>query len=167
MQIRYAFVFPAAQGAPVLQTSLAGTPIPDPQSASRAEWSPWENALLQQAVLQFGVGDWGRIARLIGGTRTKAQCAQHWFRCLNPSIVKGRWSREEDEQLLALVDRYGARNWAKIARAMTSRSDVQCRHRYMHISQSRTEKGTERTPLPSIDHLLEGEARGNSPNTQH
>jgi hypothetical protein len=163
MQVGYPVIFPANQRVFPPQDSIGPPQHAPPESVPRAEWSPWENALLLQAVARFGASDWTRIARTIGQGRTKAQCAQHWFRCLNPSIAKGRWSLQEDEKLLGLVDRFGPKNWVRISREMANRSDVQCRHRYMNIGKTRAEPRIERTPLPSIGTLLDGQPRAPLP----
>jgi hypothetical protein len=91
---------------------------------------------------------------MIGNGRTKSQCSQHWSRCLNPSIVKGRWGAEEDRHLLTLIDHFGPRHWAKIAREMVTRSDVQCRHRYMHLNDKKEAAQHSKYQLPSIENFL-------------
>ena len=35
---------------------------------------------------------------------------------LNPDIVKGHWTREQDNQLIMAELKYGAGNWCKIAK---------------------------------------------------
>lgn len=54
---------------------------------------------------------------------------QHWYRVLNPSIVKGPWSPEEQEKLLKLVKERQKRgkkiSWAKIAEEIEGRTDAQ------------------------------------------
>jgi hypothetical protein len=159
MQVGYTVVVSGAQRVPPPPTSLGPRQNPPPVAPSRADWSPWENALLLQAVARFGASDWNRVTRAIGGRHTKAQCAQHWFRCLNPAIAKGRWTKHADEKLSALIRRFGPRNWVKIAKEMGSRSDVQCRHRYIQIKRNQVEPPTHRALLPSIDTLLDGQPR--------
>jgi len=34
---------------------------------------------------------------------------------LNPNLVKGPWTKEEDETLTKMVEKYGAKNWSAIA----------------------------------------------------
>ena len=40
-----------------------------------------------------------------------------------------KWSQEEDNKLLELVEIYGNRNWKKISEHMETRNPVQCLHR--------------------------------------
>lgn len=49
---------------------------------------------------------------------------------LNPSMVKGPWSVEEDEKLAENVHRFGAKNWSYIAQALPGRIGKQCRERW-------------------------------------
>jgi hypothetical protein len=158
MQVGYTFIFSSPQCAQTPPNALHPHDNSQGQNHSRADWSSWENALLLQAVARFGASDWNRITRAIGSRHTKAQCAQHWFRCLNPAIAKGRWTHQEDEKLQALIDRHGPRNWVKIAKEMGTRSDVQCRHRYIQKKRGHQEPRSQRARLPSIDAFLDGQS---------
>ena len=40
--------------------------------------------------------DWKAVAELFGGERTDVQCLHRWQKVLNPSLVKGPWTPEED-----------------------------------------------------------------------
>jgi len=44
--------------------------------------------------------------------------------------IKGPWSPEEDEALLKLVEKRGARNWSIISRSIPGRSEKSCRLRW-------------------------------------
>jgi hypothetical protein len=124
--------------------------------APAIHWTAKEDWILADCVARFGLGEWNRIAHHVGHGRTRAQCAQRWFRCIDPSITKGRWESEEDDQLLQIVQRLGGKNWVQIAREMKTRSDVQCRHRYLYLErQQRQEAAKIKIALPSIESLLE------------
>jgi len=43
------------------------------------------------------------------------------------------WSKEEDEVLLSLAEKYGYKHWKKIAEALKNRSSIQCSARYKRI----------------------------------
>lgn len=43
---------------------------------------------------------------------------------------KGRWTQQEDDELLRLVNLYGAQSWSRIALSLGTRSHKQCRERY-------------------------------------
>eukprot|EP00736_Rhodelphis_marinus_P014569 Rmarinus@m.7707 len=51
--------------------------------------------------------------------------------------MKGPWTREEDEVLIKLVDKYGAKNWSSVALHMNDRTGKQCRERWLnHLDPS-------------------------------
>jgi hypothetical protein len=125
-----------------------------PPKTRSTPWTPREDALLIQGVQCYGMSDWARISKMIGSGRSRAQCAQRWCRCLNPTIVKGSWDPEEDEKLLMLIRRYGTKNWVQISRGMETRSDVQCRQRYMNMHRSSEAVHQDRIRLPSIEDLM-------------
>lgn len=72
-------------------------------------WSFEEDAALQFAIDQHLVlGDdddtqWEHIARLVPG-RSVAQCRYRWFKVLQPGIKKGRWTTEEQMQLMDIIE---------------------------------------------------------------
>lgn len=49
---------------------------------------------------------------------------------LNPGLVKGPWTREEDLQLIRMVNHLGQKNWSQIAAALPGRIGKQCRERW-------------------------------------
>lgn len=67
-----------------------------------------------------------------------------------PELVKGPWSKAEDELLIQLVEEYGAKDWSKIAAAMAKRGQVrmgkQCRERYNNTTQHNTTYTDTRCP---------------------
>jgi len=62
--------------------------------------------------------------------RTDVQCLHRWQKVLNPNLVKGPWTKEEDEIVIKLVDKNGPRNWSKIAEYLPGRIGKQCRERW-------------------------------------
>ena len=62
------------------------------------------------------------------------QCNQRWMRVLNPTIVKGKWSADEDRQLLSAVKQSAPRKWKQIATLLPGRTDIQVRYRIKKIA---------------------------------
>lgn len=55
----------------------------------------------------------------------------------NYSINKGPWTREEDEKLKALIEKYSPRNWSFLAKLLGTRQGKQCRERWHnHLNPS-------------------------------
>jgi hypothetical protein len=51
------------------------------------------------------------------------------FKVKNPLIKKGKWTKEEDQKLLDLMDIFG-KNWTLISRLFTSRNPKQVKNRF-------------------------------------
>ena len=73
---------------------------------------------------------WQVIASQLGTNRTAIQCFMMYQRKLNPNFLKGKWTPEEDEQLMAAIKIYGTQNWQAVAQLIDGRTGQQCLHRY-------------------------------------
>nr|ADB84641.1 Myb transcription factor [Oryza sativa Japonica Group]CAD22534.1 transcription factor myb [Oryza sativa] len=62
--------------------------------------------------------------------RTEVQCLHRWQKVLNPELIKGPWTQEEDDQIIDLVKKYGPTKWSVIAKALPGRIGKQCRERW-------------------------------------
>ncbi|KAF2304468.1 hypothetical protein GH714_031851 [Hevea brasiliensis] len=69
--------------------------------------------------------------------RTDVQCLHRWQKVLNPELVKGPWSKEEDEIIIEMVNKYGPKKWSTIAHHLPGRIGKQCRERWHnHLNPS-------------------------------
>ena len=116
-----------------------GIPDPlDPSNRHRHRSPPWsteEDERLIAGIFHYGFSDWQKVSTFVGRGRTRAQCGQRWLRCLDPNMNKEKWTPEEDATLKKLVDLYGIHSWARIAKELGSRTDVQCRYRYVRCAK--------------------------------
>jgi hypothetical protein len=62
----------------------------------------------------MGKKKWTTIAKFIPGKKA-SQCSQRWYRVMDPTLRKGKWTCEEEELLVNLVQHEGA-HWKEIAR---------------------------------------------------
>lgn len=85
--------------------------------------------MLQQAVGKHGGKNWKKIAQYLTG-RTDVQCLHRWQKVLNPSLVKGPWTEEEDRLVIQLVSAHGPSKWTQIAEHLPGRIGKQCRERW-------------------------------------
>ncbi|OQS04875.1 kinase [Thraustotheca clavata] len=73
-----------------------------------------------------------QVAKMVPG-RTPIQCYQRVKRTLQPGMVKGHWTQQEDKQLIKIMSTItGDINWQNIAEMMKSRTSMQCRMRWMN-----------------------------------
>ena len=83
-------------------------------------WTKEEDDKLHTLVSKHGAKNWKRIASYFSN-RTDVQCLHRWQKVLNPDLVKGPWTVEEDEKVRVMVKRYGAKNWSAIANHLPGR----------------------------------------------
>ena len=108
--------------------------------ANRGGWTEDEDEQLIRAVAKYGERDWRMIAEYVTG-RTPQQCRQRWFEALNPDLVKGKWTHQEDQKLLKAVRKFEG-NWQLIADLVKSRTNKQCLQRWHEVLKPDLIKGT-------------------------
>ncbi|NXP48526.1 SNPC4 protein, partial [Heliornis fulica] len=131
-------------------------------------WTPEEDALLLAAVKKYGARDWYKIRTEVPG-RSDAQCRDRYLKALHCDVKKGRWSLEEEEQLIELVQKHGLGHWSKIASELPHRTGSQClskwklmigskkkryrqtKHRHVEESSSSSESSSEDIELDLSD----------------
>ncbi|XP_062098781.1 transcription factor MYB3R-1-like [Humulus lupulus] len=97
--------------------------------STKGQWTPEEDETLRRAVQRFKGKNWKKIAECFKD-RTDVQCLHRWQKVLNPELVKGPWSKEEDEVIVELVKQYGPKKWSTIANHLPGRIGKQCRERW-------------------------------------
>lgn len=97
--------------------------------STKGQWTPEEDEILRRAVQRFKGKNWKKIAECFKD-RTDVQCLHRWQKVLNPELVKGPWSKEEDEIIIELVKKYGPKKWSTIAQHLPGRIGKQCRERW-------------------------------------
>ncbi|XP_026093818.1 myb-related protein A-like isoform X2 [Carassius auratus] len=95
----------------------------------KIKWSRDEDEKLKKLVEQHGTDTWKLIANYFP-TRTDGQCQHRWQKVLNPELVKGPWTKEEDQRVIELVHKYGPKRWSVIAKHLQGRIGKQCRERW-------------------------------------
>ncbi|XP_072105634.1 transcriptional activator Myb isoform X8 [Mobula birostris] len=106
---------------------------PQPKSCkrqlSKTRWTREEDEKLKKLVEQHGTEDWKIIANFLPN-RTDVQCQHRWQKVLNPELIKGPWTKEEDQRVIELVQKYGPKRWSVIAKHLKGRIGKQCRERW-------------------------------------
>ncbi|KAL6528693.1 Transcription factor myb3r-5 [Orobanche minor] len=100
-----------------------------PIRRAKGGWTPEEDDTLKKAVAAFRGKSWKKIAEFFPD-RSEVQCLHRWQKVLNPELVKGPWTQEEDEKIRELVAKYGPTKWSVIARSLPGRIGKQCRERW-------------------------------------
>lgn len=111
-----------------LSDSFTGDNGLDQSKVNKGRWSKHEDAALKSLVDSYGER-WDSISKFLKD-RTDIQCQQRWHKVVNPDLIKGPWTKEEDEKVIELVARYGPKKWTLIARHLKGRIGKQCRERW-------------------------------------
>ncbi|KAJ7400261.1 Myb-related protein B [Pitangus sulphuratus] len=125
-------------------------------SRCKVKWTQEEDEQLKMLVSHYGQNDWKFLAshfpwdcsvtasgcemgllqgretlyRGLSRNRSDQQCQYRWLRVLNPDLVKGPWTKEEDQKVIELVKKYGTKQWTLIAKHLKGRLGKQCRERW-------------------------------------
>ncbi|KAL0860456.1 hypothetical protein ABMA27_009841 [Loxostege sticticalis] len=105
------------------------------KNINRGRWTKEEDKRLKMYVKMYSE-NWELIASQFSD-RSDVQCHQRWTKVVNPELVKGPWTKEEDEKVVELVTKYGPKKWTLIARHLKGRIGKQCRERWHnHLNPS-------------------------------
>ena len=92
-------------------------------------WSKEEDNLLINIAKKFKEKSWTKVS-LFFKDKNPAQCRARYKR-IRPGIVKGPWTKEEDQKIIELVNKTG-KNWALISKMMPTRNGKQIRDRFLN-----------------------------------
>ncbi|KAM9421475.1 transcriptional activator Myb-like isoform 3-T3 [Salvelinus alpinus] len=99
------------------------------RNQGKTRWTREEDEKLKKLVEHHGSSDWKLIVSFLPN-RTDMQCQHRWQKVLNPELIKGPWTKEEDQRVIELVQKYGAKRWSIIAKHLKGRIGKQCRERW-------------------------------------
>ena len=94
----------------------------------KGPFSGEEDKLLIEAVGIYGTRNWIEVSKHVPG-RTAKQCRVRWVQSLDPNLSKEPFTSKEDQIIIEKYKEYGAQ-WAKIAKHLPGRTDVQVRYRF-------------------------------------
>lgn len=95
---------------------------------AKRPWTDEEDKLLVKVVDKYGAKQWSVIASFFEGRMGK-QCRERWVQHLQPSVVKGNWTKEEDHLIMEIVNEIGTK-WNQIAKMLPGRGDNAIKNRY-------------------------------------
>ena len=98
------------------------------QGFKKGQWSIQEDKLLEQWIKENGPRKWNQCGRFIQG-RSGKQCREHWNNCLNPELVKGEWTPEEDFLIMYFYELCNG-SWKKIIPLFNGRTENSIKNRF-------------------------------------
>lgn len=117
------------------------------RTTPRRPWTPREDDLLRKHVPTQK--SWDKIAVILGTLRTPQQCLHRYHKRLQEGRIKGRWGSDEVVRLLDAVkvanngqgDAIVDSSWVEIAKSVRTRSDVQCREKWIGTLRPGLQRG--------------------------
>lgn len=102
--------------------------------ATASNWTEKEDALLTDLINRKV--DWDTISSMFKN-RTQRQIMLHWKKVVNPNIIRGSWTADEDRKIISWVTANGPHKWTVLAEKMPGRIAKQCRERWCnHLDPS-------------------------------
>lgn len=80
----------------------------------------------QPAAVASGAQTWSELCYV------PLTCHPRWQKVLDPSLIKGPWTPDEDHAIRELVMEHGAKRWSVIAKHLHGRTGKQCRERWIN-----------------------------------
>ena len=107
-------------------------PVKGRHSKERKLFTEEEDQILKQLSTLEIENKWAFISSKLKG-RTPRQCRDRYNHYLSPELKKDEWLKEEDDQLINLVQQYGTR-WSYLSSFFDGRSPNHIKNRwYKHI----------------------------------
>ena len=101
-------------------------------------WSYEEDEILLKFINSSKKNDWKTIASLLKNKKP-IQCFYR-FRRINPVYSSEKWTQDEDEKILNLINIYGF-NWSLISKTLKNRASNKIRERYQNILDPKIKRG--------------------------
>ena len=94
----------------------------------KGQWTLQEDRLLEEWVKNVGPRKWKQCAKNIYG-RSGKQCREHWSNCLNPKVIRGEWTYEEDYLIMQFYEKYNG-SWKKMIGLFKGRTENSIKNRF-------------------------------------
>merc|ERR1719502_415949 len=121
--------------------TLGGTPGGKGRGRG-VRWTAEQDQQLREAVAAVGPQNWKMIAsQYLGGARSDVQCLHRWQKVLQPGLVKGPWTAEED-RIIIESRASGILKWSRIAELIPGRIGKQCRERWHNHLDPQLKRGS-------------------------
>jgi len=105
---------------------------------NQKKWTRDEDELLISLAEKYNEKHWKEISKMFVN-KNSLQCFSRYKR-IRPGIIKGSWKKEEDQDILRLVHKYG-KAWSKISKMLNTRNGKQIRDRFINVLDPEIMKG--------------------------
>ena len=103
----------------------------------KGKWTATEDAKIL-SLISRGLETWAAVSRSVEG-RSEKQCRERFLNHLDPRLVKGKWTGEEDATLVAAHGKWGS-CWHRISGFLPGRSENAVKNRWNSAAFNRVAK---------------------------
>ena len=127
------------------------------QKVNKGPWTSNEDKLLKEYVQKNGAKKWHLCAEFIKN-RTGKQCREHWKNCLNPDLIKGNWTYEEDLLIMVFYLKCNG-SWKEMIHLFNNRTENSIKNRFYSqlrkiASNDSENTSKKRSSKIDLEHLL-------------
>lgn len=126
----------------------------------RQSWLPNEDDALNATVHQMGPKAWALVAREVNRrvhhglpVRQGKQCRERYYNHIDPRLVKGNWTEDEDSFILSQQNMLGNR-WSDIAKVLQGRTENQIKNRFKSLWKRTGNAQAEQEPFSVISNQV-------------
>jgi len=114
--------------------------------STRKTWNDEEDSILMQIISELGSKKWSSISKEHNNRahnsksiRKGKHCRERWTNHLNPELLKGPWTDQEDELLTKKQIELGNR-WSDISKLLPGRTENQVKNRWKALQRRNGEE---------------------------
>ena len=110
----------------------------------RVKFTPADDSKLKALVNRYGIKAWQTISEFMDG-KTVRQCRERYYNYLQPHIVNGEWTKDDEQLLISKVEEFGHK-WAKITTFFRGRSDINVKNHWKMMTRRMENHKLANTP---------------------
>lgn len=111
----------------------------------RIRFSSEEDEQLKKLIKEYGTSEWELISQMMPG-RNVRQVKERWLNYLKPDVNKNPWTKEEEELLIKLHDKYGNK-WKQISLHFHNRTEINIKSKFQKMLRH-NKKEMKKQPIP-------------------
>uniref|UniRef100_A0A1J3HTV3 Transcription factor MYB34 n=1 Tax=Noccaea caerulescens TaxID=107243 RepID=A0A1J3HTV3_NOCCA len=111
----------------------------DVDGMKKGEWTAEEDRMLVAYINEYGLGEWRSLPAKAGLQRCGKSCRLRWLNYLRPGIKRGKFTPQEEENIIKFHSLLGNR-WAAISKQMPNRTDNDIKNHWNSCLKKRLKK---------------------------